>query len=170
MGERLRSALAGVTDAAGLEDVRVRFLGRSGESRPSAGRSGRCLPPERPTAGKTINDAVGALEALLDARNADSAAKALEEQLSVAIDVTFPGTPPVAGSIHPVRRTMDDMARYFERRGFAVVLGPESKSKYNNFDALDIPPDHPAREGLDSFYLHSGTVLRTHTSPVQSAR
>ncbi len=167
LGERLRSALAGVTDAAGLEDVRVRFLGRSGEITAVRRSIGALPPPERPTAGKTINDAVGALEALLDARSAELGAKALEEQLSVAIDVTFPGTPPVAGSIHPVRRTMDDMTRYFERRGFAVVLGPEIETEYNNFDALNIPPDHPAREGLDSFYLHSGTVLRTHTSPVQ---
>jgi phenylalanyl-tRNA synthetase alpha chain len=167
LGERLRSALADVADAAGLDDVRVRYLGRSGEVTAVRRSIGTLPPAERPAAGRTINDAVAQLEALVESKRAELAARVLDAQLSVAIDVTFGGTPPVSGSIHPVRRTMDDMVAYFERRGFAVLTGPEIESEYNNFDALNIPPDHPAREGLDSFYLRPGTVLRTHTSPVQ---
>ncbi len=81
--------------------------------------------------------------------------------------MTFPGTVPVTGSIHPIRRAMEDACGYFERRGFAVVLGNEIETEYFNFDALNIPADHPAREGLDSFYLRPGVLLRTHTSPMQ---
>ena len=93
--------------------------------------------------------------------------RALEAQLGVAIDVTFPPLVPPAGSLHPIRRAMEDACGYFERRGFAVVLGNEIETDYYNFDALNIPPDHPAREGLDSFYLRPGVLLRTHTSPMQ---
>jgi phenylalanyl-tRNA synthetase alpha chain len=168
LGARLRTALAGARDEAGLEEVRVRFLGRSGEITAIRRGIGALPPGERPAAGKIINEAVERLEALVADKHASLARLAIEARLSESIDVTFPGTPPVAvGSLHPVRRTMEDMVAYFERRGFAVVLGPEIESEYNNFDALNIPPDHPAREGLDSFYLRPDVVLRTHTSPVQ---
>jgi phenylalanyl-tRNA synthetase alpha chain len=93
--------------------------------------------------------------------------RGLEAELQETIDVTFPGTSPVLGSLHPIRRAMEDACGYFERRGFAVVLGNEIETEYFNFDALNIPPDHPAREGLDSFYLRPGLLLRTHTSPMQ---
>ena len=91
----------------------------------------------------------------------------LEAQLSETIDVTLPGPPARIGSIHPIRRVMRDVGRYFTRLGFAVLQGPEIETDANNFDALNIPPDHPAREGLDSFYLRPDLVLRTHTSPMQ---
>jgi len=106
-------------------------------------------------------------EAELEARARELDARALEGQLAVAIDVTFPGNAQSAGSLHPIRRAMEDACGYFERRGFAVVLGNEIETEYYNFDALNIPPDHPAREGLDSFYLRPGLLLRTHTSPMQ---
>ena len=92
---------------------------------------------------------------------------ALSASLADTIDVTFPGIAPLHGSIHPIRRTMHDACRYFERHGFAVVLGNEIETDYYNFDALNIPADHPAREGLDSFYIRPDVVLRTHTSPMQ---
>ena len=81
--------------------------------------------------------------------------------------MTFPGIAPRTGSTHPLRRTLEDACAYFEQRGFAVVLGPEMETEYYNFDALNIPPDHPARESLDSFYVRPGLLLRTHTSPMQ---
>jgi phenylalanyl-tRNA synthetase alpha chain len=88
--------------------------------------------------------------------------------LADTIDVTFPPKAPRYGSLHPIRRTIEDAVRYFERRGFAVVVGPELETDENNFDALNIPPDHPAREGHDSFYLAGiDLLLRTHTSPAQ---
>ncbi len=167
LGTRLQAALAEAGDDAALENVRVRFLGRSGEIT-SVRRSIGTLPPaERPDAGKTINAAVVKLEALVDSAAQALALRALEAELSRAIDVTFPGSPAASGSLHPIRRAMEDACDYFERRGFAVVLGNEIETEYFNFDALNIPADHPAREGLDSFYLQPGTLLRTHTSPMQ---
>ena len=167
LGVRLRAALAVADDQTALENVRVRFLGRSGEITAVRRAIGSLPAAERPAAGKTINDAVVGFEAELDARARELDARALEGQLAVAIDVTFPGNAQSAGSLHPIRRAMEDACGYFERRGFAVVLGNEIETEYYNFDALNIPPDHPAREGLDSFYLRPGLLLRTHTSPMQ---
>ncbi len=156
-----------MTDASALDDVRVRFLGRSGEITLVRRSIGTLPPAERPDAGKIINAAVTQLEAHVDDRAHDLAARAIEAELGHAIDVTYPGMAPAVGSLHPVRRAIEDICDYFERRGFAVVLGDEVESEYFNFDALNIPPDHPAREGLDSFYLRPGVLLRTHTSPMQ---
>ena len=167
LGTRLRAALDAARDRASLEAARVAFLGRSGEITLVRRTIGSLPVAERPGAGKTINAAVESFEALLVAKEHELDAGALEEELNVAIDVTFPGTRPATGSLHPIRRAMEDACGYFERRGFAVVLGNEIETEYYNFDALNIPPDHPAREGLDSFYLRPGVVLRTHTSPMQ---
>jgi len=147
--------------------VRVRFLGRSGEITLVRRSIGTLPPTERPEAGKIINAAMGELEALVDARAQTIARGAIEAELDVAIDVTFPGIAPAIGSLHPVRRAIEDACDFFERRGFAVVIGNEIETEYYNFDALNIPTDHPAREGLDSFYLGPGVLLRTHTSPMQ---
>ena len=167
LGERLRLALDEASDETALEAVRVRFLGRSGEITNVRRTIGTLTPAERPEAGKTINGAVAEFEALLDAKSHALDAGAIDAELAVTIDVTFPGTPPAMGVLHPIRRAMEDACGYFERRGFAVVLGNEIESEYYNFDALNIPADHPAREGLDSFYLRPGVLLRTHTSPMQ---
>ena len=156
-----------MNDAAGLESVRVAYLGRSGEITAVRRSIGNLPPAERPGAGKAINDGVAVLEAQLEAKASALRHASLEAQLSSSIDVTFPGTPPRTGSTHPLRRTLEDACAYFEQRGFAVVLGPEIETEYYNFDALNIPADHPARESLDSFYLRPGLLLRTHTSPMQ---
>jgi phenylalanyl-tRNA synthetase alpha chain len=167
LGARLSEALEAADDHEALEQARVRFLGRSGEITLVRRAIGTLAPAERPAAGKAINDAVAGFESQFEARARSLDARALEGELSVAIDVTFPGTKPATGSLHPIRRAMEDACGYFERRGFAVVLGNEIETDYYNFDALNIPPDHPAREGLDSFYLGAGVLLRTHTSPMQ---
>ncbi|MBD5634631.1 MAG: phenylalanine--tRNA ligase subunit alpha [Candidatus Eremiobacteraeota bacterium] len=167
LGTRLREALAEAGDDASLEAVRVRFLGRSGEITTVRRSIGTLPPAERPEAGKTINAAVADLEAAVEGTSRALAMRTLERELAQEIDVTFPGTIPAVGSLHPIRRAMEDACGYFERRGFAVVLGDEIETEYYNFDALNIPADHPAREGLDSFYLQPGTLLRTHTSPMQ---
>jgi phenylalanyl-tRNA synthetase alpha chain len=164
---RLHAALEGAENAAALEAVRVQFLGRSGEITALRRSIGTLPPSERPGAGQVINEATAQFETVLVDKQRDLDTRAIFERLGDSIDVTFPATPATAGSIHPVRRTMDDMLAYFERRGFAVVVGPEIESDYNNFDALNIPPDHPVREALDSFYLRPDLVLRTHTSPMQ---
>jgi phenylalanyl-tRNA synthetase alpha chain len=91
----------------------------------------------------------------------------LEAELAAAIDVTFPAIPALVGSIHPVRRIVNDTCAYFQRHGFAVVLGPEAEPDSCTFDALNIPSDHPTRESFDSFWLTDTLLLRPHTSPVQ---
>ncbi len=165
--DRLTAELASVADTASLEELRVRFLGRSGEVTAIRRSIGALAPEERPTAGKVINAAVERMEAAI-ARAIDQLGNAqLEAQLAETIDVTLPGPPARIGSIHPIRRVMRDIGSYFTRLGFAVLQGPEIETDANNFDALNIPADHPAREGLDSFYLRPDLVLRTHTSPMQ---
>jgi phenylalanyl-tRNA synthetase alpha chain len=167
LSERLASTLADIRDSAALDVLRVAYLGRSGEITAVRRSIGTLPPGERPEAGKTINEAILELEARFDEKAAELERRALEEQSQVAIDVTFPATPTCTGSLHPIRRTLEDACGYFERRGFAVVLGNEVETEYYNFDALNIPADHPAREGLDTFYLRPGLLLRPHTSPMQ---
>jgi len=167
LADRLRLALAEAADRDALEAIRIHFLGRSGEMTLVRRTIGTLPANERPEAGKIINAALTELEAAVDARALALDQHSLAAELEIAIDVTFPGIVPVTGSLHPVRRAMEDACGYFERHGFAVVLGNEIETEYFNFDALNIPPDHPAREGLDSFYLRPGVLLRTHTSPMQ---
>jgi phenylalanyl-tRNA synthetase alpha chain len=164
---RLTAELAGVADERALDELRVRFLGRSGEVTAIRRGIGGLPAEERPNAGKVINAAVERMESALAVAAHHLGNAQLESQLSETIDVTLAGPAARIGSIHPIRRVMQDVGRYFTRLGFAVLQGPEIETDANNFDALNIPPDHPAREGLDSFYLRPDLVLRTHTSPMQ---
>jgi phenylalanyl-tRNA synthetase alpha chain len=167
LAARFDTALASASDERAIDDLRVAFLGRSGEVTAVRRGIGALPPDQRPNAGKTINDAVAMMEAHLEGARAALATAELEASLTDEIDVTFPGPPARIGTIHPVRAIMAEIARYYTRHGFAVLLGPEIETDANNFDALNIPPDHPAREGLDSFYLRPDRLLRTHTSPMQ---
>lgn len=164
---RFDAALAAASDEKTLEAVRVTYLGRSGEITALRRGIGQLAPAQRPDAGKIINEAVASMEAALASVQARLESRAFEAELSTRIDVTFPSVAPNAGSIHPVRRVIEDACRYFQQHGFAVVLGPEVEPEYYNFDALNIPPDHPAREGFDSFFLTDTLLLRPHTSPMQ---
>lgn len=165
--ERFEAAISSASTQQALDDARVRFLGRSGEVTAVRRTIGQLAPQERPAAGKVINEAVEGMEAHLEAARGRIELAAFDEQLAQKIDVTFPAIAPRAGSIHPIRRIIDDVCGYFRRHGFAVVLGPEIEPDYYNFDALNIPPDHPAREGFDSFFLTDTLLLRPHTSPMQ---
>jgi len=167
LAERLRAATEAVNDSAALEELRVRFLGRSGEVTLVRRGIGALPPAERPDAGKLINDAVARMEALLEAASARIARGALDEELKRRIDVTFPAPETTLGSIHPVRRIIEEVAEAFKQLGFATVLGAEVEPSYYTFDALNIPADHPAREGFDSFFITPELVLRPHTSPMQ---
>jgi phenylalanyl-tRNA synthetase alpha chain len=165
--EKFAAALSRTGTAKDLEEVRVAFLGRSGEVTLVRRSIGQLPPGERPSAGKTINAVVEEMERELEAHAGRLEQREFEEQLAHRIDVTFPAVPSQLGSIHPIRRVVDDICRYFSAHGFAVVLGPEIEPEYYNFDALNIPPDHPAREGFDSFFLSGTLLLRPHTSPMQ---
>ena len=164
---RFDEALASAQDAAAIDRVRVAFLGRSGEVTQQRRAIGSLAAQERPTAGRVINEAVAKMESALETKTGQLKSSAFETALQQSIDVTFPAEPPDLGSLHPIRLVIDDIAAYFERHGFAIVLGPEAEPDYYNFDALNIPQDHPAREGFDSFYLRDDLLLRPHTSPMQ---
>lgn len=164
---RFASAAAGALDERELDAVRVAFLGRSGEVTLLRRTIGQLPANERPEAGKVINESVARMEAVLEQHASRIANRVYDAELAREIDVTFPAIEPQVGAIHPIRRVLRDACAYFERRGFAVVLGPEVEPDYYNFDALNIPPTHPAREGFDSFFITDSLLLRPHTSPMQ---
>ena len=124
---------------------------------------------ERGDVGKTVNEAKGRIKAVFDARLVElqSASVAADASAEGAFDPTLPGVRPPMGSVHPVTAVQWEVERAFERLGFTVEAGPEMESEYNNFEALNIPATHPARDMQDTFWLKNGSVLRTHTSPVQ---
>jgi phenylalanyl-tRNA synthetase alpha chain len=154
-------------DEQALERVRVAYLGRSGDVTTVRRTIGSLPPSERPEAGKIINAVVAEMEEQLQTARAGLQQRRFASELSASIDVTFPATRAPYGSIHPVRRIIEESCAYFIRHGFAVTVGPEAEPEYYNFDALNIPADHPAREGFDSFWLTDTLLLRPHTSPMQ---
>jgi len=164
---RFLTALRDAHDEASIEALRVAYLGRSGEVTTLRRSIGTLPARERPDAGKVINDAVALMEGDLLAARAHLEERGIERALAESVDVTFPSIAPLVGSIHPVRRILQQACAYFQRHGFAVVLGPEIEPDYYNFDALNIPKDHPARQGFDSFFLTDSLLLRPHTSPMQ---
>jgi phenylalanyl-tRNA synthetase alpha chain len=165
------SALAQVR-AAGtvpeLEDMRVRWLGKKGTLTGQLKTLGTLPAAERPAAGARINAAKTALQDAIEGRRADLERTAIEQQLSEgAIDVTLPGRGEAQGGLHPITTTRLRIEAIFRRAGYEVAAGPEIEDEFYNFEALNIPANHPARAMHDTFYLKDGRLLRTHTSPVQ---
>ena len=151
-----------------LEAVRVDVLGRKGSLAQFSKDFGKLSPEERSTAGKALNAAKENLESAYEARKRAFAAGALETRLrSEWLDLTLPAPGPRPGSLHPVTILQDEIEDLFISLGFAVLDGPEVETEYHNFDALNIPREHPARDAQDTFWLANGHLLRTHTSPVQ---
>ncbi len=171
IAELLGQAEAAVRAAdtlAALDAVRVQFLGKKGVLTAQLRELGKLPAAEIPAAGKAINEAKAALSTAIDARRDELEAQRLAAQLAAdAIDVTLPGRGPTPGPLHPVTRTLRRMVRILGHAGFDVHTGPEVEDDFHNFTALNIPADHPARAMHDTFYLRSGLLLRTHTSPVQ---
>ncbi|UYM17124.1 phenylalanine--tRNA ligase subunit alpha [Endozoicomonas euniceicola] len=165
------SALAEVesaANAADLDQVRVRFLGKKGELTQLLKGLGKLSAEERPKAGGLINEAKQQVQAAINAKREGMEKAALEARLaSETIDVTLSGRGQEMGTVHPITRTMERISDYFSRIGFEVARGPEIEDDYHNFEALNIPGHHPARAMHDTFYFNDNTVLRTHTSPVQ---
>lgn len=152
-------------DAGALQEVRHDFLGRSRGRLTAFLRRLKDLPePERRTAGADANRLKTEIEQALAAREADLTRGAAA---AAAIDVTLPGVPVVPGRVHPLTLARLTIERIFLEMGFTVEEGPEVETDFHNFTALNIPPDHPARDLQDTFYLEGGGLLRTHTSPVQ---
>ena len=155
-------------DLAALEAVRVAALGRKGSVTELLKGLGSLPAAERKTAGASINRAKDRITEALDARRTELESASLERELSsAAIDVTLPGRGQSIGGLHPVTRTRLRIEAIFRRAGFSVAEGPEIEDDFHNFEALNIPANHPARAMHDTFYFGDGRLLRTHTSPVQ---
>jgi phenylalanyl-tRNA synthetase alpha chain len=162
------SAAAAAGSAATLEEVRVRFLGRSSEITEIKKSIGSLPPEDRKEVGRVANLASREIEAALGERMSELAAAESEARLRTeAVDVTLPGVPFPKGHLHPSQRIIDDVVDFFVGMGYRVAEGPEVETDYYNFTALNIPPGHPARGMQATFFLGEGLVLRTHTSPVQ---
>lgn len=157
----------GLTSQA-LQDIKVRFFGKKGDMTQLQKLLGKMTPQERPTAGKIINDAKNELSALLDGAIARKTKEAMDEaERKDRVDVTQPACGRPWGSCHPVVQVTFDVLEVLTSLGFSVRLGPEIESDYYCFEALNIPPHHPARDMQDTFYFPDGSLLRPHTSPVQ---
>ena len=171
-----RSAFAATSDPDVLEQVKARFLGKSGRITELLKGMGKLPPEEKKSAGAAINRVKEAVEAALNERREDIRKAALEARLAEeALDVTLPGRAEYRGGVHPVTRTLERIEALFRSIGFDVADGPEIEEDFFNFTALNTPEDHPARSMHDTFYLLNpdGNVadrvlLRTHTSPIQA--
>ncbi len=167
----LRQALdevAASTTLAALDEVRVRWLGKKGAFTEQLKALGALPAAERPAAGARINEAKQQFEAAVESAREALARAAVEAELAAGrIDVTLPGRGEARGGVHPVTRARLRIERIFRDSGFEIATGPEIEDDFHNFEALNIPADHPARAMHDTFYFPDGRLLRTHTSPVQ---
>ena len=166
-----REALDSIAAAPALEELeaaRVKFLGRKGALTEILRGLGSVSAEERPAMGQAANVVKDAIGAALDERKAvlSSAAETARES-SEAIDLSLPGRQPRRGHIHMVNQVTEEIVEIFAALGFQVATGPDIETEYYNFDALNTPADHPARDSHDTFFVKPGVVLRTHTSPVQ---
>jgi phenylalanyl-tRNA synthetase alpha chain len=159
---------AAATNLPILDQVKARYLGKSGAIAEHMKGLGALPAEQRKSVGAYINQIKGRVESLLLARRDAIQAEALERQLAAeSLDVTLPGRGEGKGGLHPVTRTLARIEQLFSSIGFAVADGPEIETDFYNFTALNIPENHPARAMHDTFYLDGGALLRTHTSPVQ---
>jgi phenylalanyl-tRNA synthetase alpha chain len=166
--ERALADVQASADLRQLDDVRVAFLGKKGLLTEQLKSLGSLPAIERPAAGQKINEAKGAIQSALDARRAALDAAVLDAELAKGtLDVTLPGRGQEPGGLHPVTRTRLRIAAIFSQAGFQIATGPEVEDDFHNFEALNIPANHPARAMHDTFYFPDGRLLRTHTSPVQ---
>lgn len=162
-------------NAEALEAVRLAALGKKGEVSLRMRELGQMSPEERQVAGPALNRLKSEIDAALKARRAALEDAALEARLQTEwLDVTLPGRSRPTGTIHPISQVMDELTAIFADMGFSVAEGPQIESDWYNFDALNIAPEHPSRQEMDTFYMHRAAddnrpphVLRTHTSPVQ---
>jgi phenylalanyl-tRNA synthetase alpha chain len=162
------SALAMASDEAQLQDIRVRYLGRKGLLTALLKELGTLAPEERPAAGQQVNQVKDDLESRVETALEQAREQAKAARLSAErIDVTLPGRRRGRGSKHPVTMVVEEVSDIFAGLGFAVAEGPEIEHDWYNFEALNFPPEHPARDMQDTFFVENNLLLRTHTSPVQ---
>ncbi len=162
--EALR-AIAEAADEAALQAAQARYLGRKGSLTALLRSMGSVEPSQRASVGKAVNEAKNIVQAAADERRAELERSAIDGQLAdPTFDPTVPGEPVGGGALHPLTIVQDRVERIFESMGFMVLDYPEAETEFYNFEALNIPADHPARDMQDTFWLGEGLVLRTHTS------
>ncbi|MBK1635534.1 phenylalanine--tRNA ligase subunit alpha [Rhodovulum adriaticum] len=173
--QKYLNAIAAAGDETALEELRVQAVGKKGEVSLKMRELGKMTPEERQIMGPKLNALKDEINSALAAKKAALADAALNERLAAEwLDVTLPGRPRPQGSVHPVSQVTEEITAIFADMGFAVAEGPQIESDWFNFDALNIPPEHPARQEHDTFFMSRADgdnrpphVLRTHTSPVQ---
>jgi len=163
-----QSQIDAAEDAATLDQVRVEFMGKKGKLTDLLKGLGKLSNEERPAAGQKINQAKQVIQQAISAKGEHLRTEELNKKLSEeAVDVTLPGRTEKPGNLHPVSRTIARIESFFGELGFSVKTGPEIEDGFHNFDALNIPANHPARADHDTFYFNPDMMLRTQTSGVQ---
>ncbi len=164
-----KQQLSALSDTGQLEDFRIRFLGRKGSFSTVMRSLGKVPPEDRPRLGQLANTIKTEIEELFAKRQSDlTAGLASLSAERQAIDLTLPGRRPAIGKLHPVTQIMNEVCTIFENLGFSVAEGPDVEHDHYNFEALNIPAHHPARDMHDTFYISDSILLRTHTSPMQA--
>ncbi len=168
LNQNATGAIAAVENLEQLEQLRVNYLGKKGELSQILRAMGKLDPSDRPRIGALANEVKEALQTQLENRRQALQTAQIQAQLAAeTLDVTMPGVYRPQGRIHPLNGVIDRALDIFVGLGYTVATGPEMESDYYNFEALNTPPDHPARDMQDTFYLPDGNLLRTHTSSVQ---
>lgn len=163
----LQSALVQASSLSVVEELQTAYLGRKGSLAQLMSRLPELSPEERPAFGKAANAVKEQLTALVAAR-ANALSAAAEDTALARFDPTLPGREPWKGSLHPTTLVMEEICRVFNNLGFDTISGPEVETDFHNFEALNLPKDHPARDMQDTLYVSDGIVMRTHTSPMQA--
>lgn len=163
-----RESLQGLSDKNLLEDFRIRFLGRKGKFSTIMRQLGTVSTEDRPRVGQLANSIKADIEKLFEEKQQALNAAAGLSTSQAGPDLTLPGRYPAAGRLHPVTQVMRETCAIFENLGFSVAEGPDIELDYYNFEALNIPAHHPARDMHDTFYVSDSVLLRTHTSPMQA--
>ena len=162
------AAIEAARDFNALEQIKARYLGKTGELTGLLKTLGQMSPEERKTIGAHINECKNQFQTAFNAkRDALNEAKLQAQLAAEALDITLPGRAQEHGGLHPVTLTLQRVVELFHGMGFEVADGPEIEDDFHNFQALNIPANHPARAMQDTFYVENGDVLRTHTSPIQ---
>ena len=168
LSKKSKSKLQKAKDLRALESSYTDLLGKNGEINLLLKSLGKLPQEKRKNSGKALNELKSSLEAIFQSRRNHLKEKFFSEELKRdSLDVTLPGRTREFGTLHPVTSTIIEISNFFVSMGFDIRSGPEAESEYYNFEALNIPEDHPAKDMHDTFYLDNGALLRTHTSPVQ---
>lgn len=162
------SLIQDAEDLKVLDDCRIQYLGKKGKLTEYLKKLGQLPAEERPLVGQKVNAIKDQIQGLIEGRTTELEARQVSGQLKAeAIDISLPGRQQSLGSLHPITQVRERIETIFKEMGFTVAEGPEIENDYYNFEALNVPPLHPARSMADTFYFEDGQLLRTHTSPVQ---